>query len=156
MKKPMTLLFLHDQDRVLLAMKKRGVGVGKWNGVGGKVEAGETIEQAMIRECQEEIGVTPLAYRQVAEFDFDFPGDGYQAYVYVYLAKSWVGEPTESEEMSPQWFTPVNIPYEQMWSDDKLWLPRILNGELLKGSFDFADDGSVANQTLQTVEDFGQ
>ena len=156
MKMPMTLLFLHHQDRVLLAMKKRGVGVGKWNGVGGKVEAGETIEQAMIRECQEEIGVTPLAYRQVAEFDFDFPGDSYQAHVYVYLAKSWNGEPTESEEMSPQWFTPVNIPYEQMWSDDKLWLPRILNGELLKGSFDFADDGSVAKHTLQTVEDFGQ
>lgn len=58
-----TLLFLIKDDHVLLAMKKRGFGAGNWNGVGGKIEAGESIEQALVRECQEEIGVTPISWK---------------------------------------------------------------------------------------------
>ncbi|MCP5842996.1 NUDIX domain-containing protein, partial [Klebsiella pneumoniae] len=65
-----TLLFLRRDDELLLAMKKRGFGAGKWNGVGGKIEAGETIEDALVRECQEEINVTPLNWQAVAELDF--------------------------------------------------------------------------------------
>jgi NADH pyrophosphatase NudC (nudix superfamily) len=65
-----TLLFLQKDDQILLAMKKRGFGSDRYNGVGGKLEPGETIEQALIRECQEEIEVTPLSYRKVAEHDF--------------------------------------------------------------------------------------
>ncbi len=57
--KKYSLLFLLREDEILLVMKKRGFGSGRWNGVGGKFESGETAEQATIRECQEEIGVTP-------------------------------------------------------------------------------------------------
>ena len=55
--KLVTLCLLVKDDKVLLAMKKRGFGMGKWNGVGGKVEDGETIEMAAARETGEEIGV---------------------------------------------------------------------------------------------------
>jgi 8-oxo-dGTP pyrophosphatase MutT (NUDIX family) len=65
-----TLLFLITEDKILLAMKKRGFGTGKWNGVGGKIESGESLEAALVRECQEEIGVTPTSWRPVAELDF--------------------------------------------------------------------------------------
>ena len=53
--KHVTLLFLLTDDQILLAMKKRGFGMGRWNGVGGKIEPGETIEEATARECREEI-----------------------------------------------------------------------------------------------------
>src|SRR3989338_4960211 len=52
-----TLCLLLKEGKILLAMKKRGFGVGKWNGVGGKVEAGESIKLAAARELKEEIGV---------------------------------------------------------------------------------------------------
>lgn len=56
-----TLCFLMrtmaGENEILLAMKKRGFGVGKWNGVGGKPQDGESIEKAAIREMQEEISV---------------------------------------------------------------------------------------------------
>lgn len=44
------------ENQILLAMKKRGFGAGKWNGAGGKINAGETIEEATTREVDEELG----------------------------------------------------------------------------------------------------
>lgn len=120
-------------------MKKRGFGAGKWNGVGGKLEPGESIEQALVRECQEEIGVTPLNWRKVAEHDFvqDATTDPWHMYVHVYITHEWDGQPTETEEMRPQWFALNDIPYTQMWDDDEFWLDRVLSGEQLRGEFTF-------------------
>ena len=57
--KERTLLFLYKpkEKRILLAMKKRGFGEWKWNGVGGKLEGNETVQEAAVREAQEEISV---------------------------------------------------------------------------------------------------
>ena len=54
--KIVTLVFVHDNQKVLLGYKKRGFGAGRWNGFGGKVETGETLEQAARRELKEESG----------------------------------------------------------------------------------------------------
>jgi 8-oxo-dGTP pyrophosphatase MutT (NUDIX family) len=80
-----TLLFLQRRNEILLAMKKRGFGAGRWNGVGGKVESGETIEQALVRECREEISVTPLVYHKVAEHEFTEFHDGAQKRMLVHI-----------------------------------------------------------------------
>jgi 8-oxo-dGTP pyrophosphatase MutT (NUDIX family) len=64
--KHVTIMFLRREGELLLAMKKRGFGQGKWNGAGGKAEPGETPLQAAIRETEEEIGVTPIEPRKVA------------------------------------------------------------------------------------------
>lgn len=135
-----TLLLLKKDNQVLLAMKKRGFGAGRWNGVGGKLEAGETIEQALVRECQEEISVTPTHYWAVGEHDFVQDADvaePWRMYVYAYLCDEWSGEPAESEEMAPQWFDINDIPYENMWGDDKFWMPLVLEGKLVKGRYTF-------------------
>src|ERR1700734_1865860 len=102
-----TLLFLIDDNQILLALKKRGFGEGKWNGVGGKPDGEESIEQTAIRECQEEIGVKPIEISQTAKLDFYFPKDkpDWDQQVNVYLCRKWEGKPTESEEMAPKWFS---------------------------------------------------
>lgn len=150
-----TLLFLLKEDEILLAMKKRGFGAGRWNGVGGKLEPGESLDEALIRECQEEIGVTPTSYRPVAELDFygGSEAEPWHMYVYAYFCDTWEGEPVESEEMAPQWYKISDIPYTEMWQDDIHWLPRALAGELLKGTFTFDEHDTLKTIKLSEVQE---
>jgi 8-oxo-dGTP diphosphatase len=147
-----TLLFLVKEDEILLAMKKRGFGKGKWNGVGGKVEKGEQLEDAVVRECQEEIGVTPKTFEKVAIHHFKIeemdPID-----CHTYLSRSWEGEPQETEEMAPKWFKFQDIPYNEMWSDDQLWLPPVLNGKKLLTTFVFDTREIMTSAELTQVKE---
>ena len=148
-----TIVFLLRENEVLLAMKKRGFGEGHWNGAGGKVEPGEIVEEAAIRETQEEIGVTPKGLVKVAVLNFYFltipVEENWNQQVQVYFTTEWSGEPTESEEMRPQWFRCYEIPLQEMWSDDTLWLPRVLAGEKLNADFAFDQDKQVAEYAFR-------
>ena len=150
-----TLLFLRRNNEILLAMKKRGFGAGRWNGVGGKLEKGESVEQALTRECEEEIEVTPINFWQVAELDFVQDAqtdDPWHMYVYAYLCDQWQGEPNETEEMAPQWFRVDEIPYTKMWQDDEYWLPQVLAGHKLTGKFTFDGNDELLNHVVQTED----
>lgn len=151
-----TLVFLQRPGELLLAMKKRGHGQGHWNGAGGKVEPNETIEQAMVRECSEEIGVTPTTYTKAAENIFYQPykGEPCENTVHVYLCTAWEGQPTESDEMAPQWFSISQIPYDHMWPDDIHWLPQVLNGAKISGAFYYDDDNKLTSSDITEVESF--
>ena len=144
-----TLLFLIKDDQVLLAMKKRGFGDGRWNGAGGKVEPGESVEAAVVRETEEEIGVTPVKYVQVAELDFYFPDEGWGQKVITYFCTEWQGEPAETEEMAPKWFNKTDLPLGQMWPDDGLWLSRVLAGEELRAEFVFSKNDEVLDYQIE-------
>lgn len=144
-----TLVFLKTDDQILLAMKKRGFGAGKWNGAGGKIEPNETLIQAAIRECQEEIHVTPIRLEKVAVLDFyldDFPQQGH-----VYICEEWTGEPKESEEMKPAWYSIDQIPYPDMWEDDEYWLPLVLEGKKVEGEFTFKND-TMLTHSVRVVD----
>lgn len=154
---PCTLLFLRRDDEILLAMKKRGLGEGRFNGVGGKIEAGETVEQAMVRECQEEIIVTPTRYQQVARLDFLMDSDAAEPWKldgHVFVATEWEGEPHETEEMAPRWFKLSDIPYDDMWEDDIYWLPQVLEGKLIQASFAFDSSETLINSLIEVIEKF--
>lgn len=136
-------------SQICLAMKKRGFGQGKWNGAGGKVEPGESVEAAMVRETAEEIHVTPIGFFKAAELDFKFPHQpGWNQTVHVYLAHQWIGEPGESAEMKPAWLSIPDIPYGLMWPDDKYWLPRVLAGEFVSASFSFNAQENIIDYSL--------
>jgi len=137
--KHVTLMFLMRDDALLLAMKKRGFGAGKWNGAGGKVEPGETPQAAAVRECQEEVCVTP-ENPQLAGILHFFDLPEVEHYCHIYVATEWKGEPTETEEMRPQWFSFDEIPYDSMWADDHLWMPELIAGKPFKGRVVIDDD----------------
>ncbi|MFA5025225.1 MAG: 8-oxo-dGTP diphosphatase [Candidatus Shapirobacteria bacterium] len=142
MAKKVTIAFLLRDDEICLGMKKRGFGVGLWNGTGGKVVDGETPEDAAKREAKEEFGVDliDLEYRGRIFFIYK---DGMEFESSIYVSRKWSGEPTEGEEMSPKWFKTNRLPYESMWSDDKLWLPLILDGKRIESTFYFNDDAKT-------------
>lgn len=150
------LLFLVKGDQVLLAMKKRGFGVGRYNGVGGKVELAETIEQALIRETQEEINVTPINIEKMADITFNeyFKGEPTIMHVHVFTSDKWSGEPTESEEMAPKWFLKNDIPYSEMWPDDPYWLPQILNSKKLIANFKLDKNDAIIAHSIKIVKKF--
>lgn len=151
--KQLTLLFLIRDKEVLLAMKKRGFGGGRCNGVGGKLDVGETVEQALVRECQEEIEVTPKSYEKVAEILFHEQHEGSlnDLQVHVFTCTSWEGEPTETEEMAPKWFKLSDIPYAEMWADDPFWLPQVIEGKKLKCEFHLDENDKVSEYSVSEV-----
>lgn len=153
-----TLIFLINSEdskvKILLAMKKRGFGMGLWNGVGGKVGEGESILNAAKRECMEEINVGAKTLEKVAEIYFDDLGHPeWSQTVTAYICKSWEGEPKESEEMNPKWFSLDEIPYDQMWIDDKYWLPIVLEGKKVKGNFVFGKENEILDYNIEEVVD---
>jgi 8-oxo-dGTP diphosphatase len=130
------LCFIIQDRRVLLIRKKRGLGAGKINGPGGKIEPGETALASAIREAQEEIGVTPSLLEECGELHFQFT-DGYSLHCTVFIARQFTGEPIETVEATPMWFDFDAVPYEEMWEDDQHWLPQVLAGQKFIAWFDF-------------------
>lgn len=141
---------------ILLAIKKRGFGVGKWNGVGGKIDfekGDKNVIDAAIRETEEEIGVQVKELEKVAILNFTFPYNrAWDQTVHVFLAQNWEKEPVESEEMAPRWFKIHEIPYDKMWDDDKVWLPNILEGKKLKADFIFKEGEILSSQNIEIIE----
>ena len=146
-----TLCFCIQGDSVLLAMKKRGFGAGKWNGYGGKVIENELPRTAAVRELKEESGLSVVEHdlEQAALVKFCFEGN--QLFeCHVFLAKDWKGKPCESEEMKPRWFSISQLPFKKMWVADNEWIPLILAGKKLEVEVNFNIDGSeVKNFSCQ-------
>lgn len=152
MKKVLTLCIVHQGNRVLLGMKKRGFGMGRWNGFGGKIEKGETIEEAMRREIFEEAGIDVSEAEKVGILEFEFQGNPEILETHIFRAEKFVGEPSESEEMKPQWFDIDKIPYKNMWTDDIYWIPMFLEEKKFQGKFLFGKGDVVLEQSLEEVE----
>ena len=134
-----TLMFIRDGHEVLLMRKLRGIGAGKINAPGGKIEPGETPLEGAIRETQEELLVTPLKPRKMGELFFamsDLP----DIFVHVFMAEAFSGKAGETEEAIPRWTKISDIPYDMMWEDDEHWLPRMLEVERFRGHFYFESE----------------
>ncbi len=131
-----TLMFIVKDGRILLIEKKRGLGAGKINGPGGKIDPGETALEAVIRETQEELLITPLGNRKIGELWFSM-SDCPDILCHVYRADDHEGTPTETEEAVPVWTDVNEIPWHRMWEDDRHWLPLLLEETTFHGRFVF-------------------
>ena len=140
-----TLLFVVQRGRILLIEKHRGLGKGKINGPGGRLEPGETAEQAALREAEEEILIRPKGIRLGGELWFQFVS-GYSIRVFVFRADGFEGEPGPTREATPIWFDLDSIPYGRMWEDDAIWLPLLLANRRFLGRFVFNGDRMIAHE----------
>ncbi len=152
-KKPTTLVLLYNDQQILLGMKKRGFATGKWNGYGGKLADGETPEQGALRELEEESGIklNNLEKRGVFTFIYEEVGETWQTHVFA--VPGFTGNAIETEEMRPQWFNHKDIPFADMWADDKFWMPLLLAGKKFKGTFRFKDYKTILSYDLAEAEE---
>ncbi len=142
--KILTLAFLFRDNKILLAMKKRKFGVGKWNGYGGKLEDGETPIEGIVRELEEESGlVVPKGnFQEIGYMDFYFDDKPeWNQGVVIYRVDEFTGEPKETEEMKPEWFDLHEIPYHEMWKGDDQWIPKVVENKKFKGEIHFSNEG---------------
>lgn len=134
-----SLLFVIRDGRILLIRKKRGLGAGKVNGPGGRLEPGETPEQCAARETREEIGGDPSGLAKAGELHFQFV-DGYSLHCCVFTAEDIAGTLIETDEADPFWTEIDAIPYDDMWTDDRHWIPWMLARRPFRGYFSFDGD----------------
>lgn len=127
--------YIIDRDRILLVEKKKGHGMGKWNGPGGKVE-NETPEECLIREVREEIGVEVKEFHKVGTILF-YSVNEEDWLVHVYRITKYEGKPLETEEVKPRWFKIGEIPFDRMWEDDRHWLPYVIENKPFEAEFKF-------------------
>jgi 8-oxo-dGTP diphosphatase len=135
---------------VLLGLKKAGFGTGKWVGLGGHIEEGEKPERAAVREVQEESGllVPPDSLQHMASIEFRFPArPAWDQTAEVFVTSVYQGEPEESDEIAPRWFSERELPLAKMWDDAKYWLPLVLAGEHIDVLVTFADDCATVART---------
>ena len=144
---PATLMFVVQDGKVLLIKKLRGIGMGKINGPGGKIDPGETPVECVVRECQEELHITPINPVKMGELWFamsDIP----DIHCPVYTAVEFSGEPTATDEAIPVWTAIEDIPWDQMWEDDAHWLPEMLQGKRFLGRFVFEKESIQWKEVL--------
>jgi len=140
------------QKKVLLIIKKKGLGKGKVNAPGGRLEPGETFLEAVIRECQEEVSITPLHPEKRSELYFQFCS-GYRLYGEAFFTDEWEGEACPSDEADPFWCNLDKLPWDNMWEDDRNWLPLTLEGKKIRGFYVF-DDDKMLYEKLEVLDSF--
>lgn len=142
-----TLIFIIRDGRILLIHKKRGIGAGKINGPGGKFEAGETALQCALRELREELGIQAVDPTERGVLHFSFRcGTTPETRCHVFTAHDYIGEPIETDEAVPLWFSLDALPFERMWADDPLWFPHLLAGENFEGFFLFEGERIITHE----------
>lgn len=146
-----TLVFVIRDGQILLIDKKTGIGKGKINGPGGKLEDGESPEQCARREVREELGIRVSDLQYCGQHRFQFV-DGLSIHVWVYKTGTFEGTPTESDEADPLWVPLDEIPFERMWEDDAIWLPMLLRGERFRGRWVFDGDRMLDYELLAELD----
>ncbi len=145
-----TLMFVQRDSSVLLIRKKRGLGAGKINGPGGRLEPGETPMECAVRETEEEVLVTPTGVRPAGELFFHAEDDMPNIHAYLFTATGYQGRPGETPEAEPIWIPHDALPFEQMWDDDRLWLPQVLAGHNVTGWFTFLGEAMIDHRVEVT------
>lgn len=144
---PATLTFVVRDGQILLIRKKLGLGAGKVNGPGGRLEPGETPAAGAARELHEELGVQAVDAVRLGDHRFQFV-DGYSTYVHVYKASNLRGTPVETDEAIPMWVDLDAIPFDEMWEDDRLWLPLLVAGRRFSGYWIFDGDRMIDHRLV--------
>ena len=150
----LTLMILKRDRKLLLGVKKRGFGMGKINCAGGKVEPGETVREAAIRETFEEVGIRVNSCEKVGQVVFRelyFKGRPETDVMHIFMSEDFSGEAVETEEIKPEWYPISDLPYSKMWGDDEHWMPEVLRGNKVDAYFHFNEKNTFTDFKVDIV-----
>lgn len=153
-KKIFSLVMVRKETEILLGLKLRGFGVGKWNGFGGKLEPNETMYQCALRELKEECGLNSKDLRQIGILEFEFEDDPVLLEVHVFDTFMFEGNIIDTDEMRPKWFNLSDVPYERMWASNSLWFPYLFKGIPFKGYFLYRKENLILKYNIEEVTEF--
>ena len=122
-----TLCYLEQDGRYLMLYrnaKPDDVNAGKWIGLGGKLEAGETPDECVCREIFEETGLTLTAYTYRGIVDFDSDCDGTER-MHLFTATGWEGTLHACDEGELRWIPKKELPAYPMWEGDIAFLQAL-------------------------------
>ena len=144
-----TLAYLRQDGRTLMMLRNRkpnDVHQGKWNGLGGAFEAGESPEECLRREVQEESGleVEEAQLRGVLTFP-DFAGRG-DRYVFVFVVTRFSGQVGECAEGELHWIDDDALLDLELWPGDRVFLPWLDEPEFFSAKFTYEDGELVAHE----------
>ncbi len=143
-----TLVYLARGDSVLLIRKLRGHGAGKVNAPGGRIEPGESAEACAIREVAEEVGIRVQTLELRALLRYDDPAESFAMAGFAFVSADFLGAPSPSAEADPFWCRIDEVPYDEMWENDRIWLPRVFEGERIRADFRFCRGSLVAHTVI--------
>ncbi|MEM4662808.1 MAG: 8-oxo-dGTP diphosphatase [Candidatus Diapherotrites archaeon] len=149
-----TLCMIYKDGKILLQRKAEGrFGAGKWNMPGGKVKAGETFVEAAKREVLEETGIKVRKLSKIGKLNFFFESSKEPVWiVHVFLAKDFSGKEKPNEEGELKWFDTKELPFNEMWPDDKYWYPFIFSGKKFEGNFYFTNGfGTLLSHNIREI-----
>ena len=146
-----TLCYLKRAGKTLMVhrIKKAGdMHAGKWNGLGGKLEPGETPEECARREIHEESGLTVT--KPVFKGLLTFPAfaNDEDWYAFVFVAHEFEGELIDSPEGVLRWIDDAELFNLSLWEGDKVFLPWLEQTGFFSGKFVYRDGKLIDHQVV--------
>jgi 8-oxo-dGTP diphosphatase len=108
---------------------------GKWNGLGGKFEPGESPEECVIREVKEESGLEILNPRLHGFITFPMFDGRKDWYVFLYTADKFKGELIDSKEGRLEWIPDEVIASLNLWDGDRIFIPWLMQDKFFSAKF---------------------
>jgi len=143
-----TLCYIrHDGHTLMLHRTKRAndIHAGKWNGLGGKFNPGESPEECVIREVHEESGLKIVGPKMRGLLMFPaFKGEDW--YVFVFTATEFSGELKENEEGYLKWIPDEEVESLPLWPSDHVFLPWIREGRFFSAKFTYQGENIIGRE----------
>ena len=137
-----TLVYLKKENQTLMLLrnkKEKDIHKNKWNGLGGKLEFGESPLECAIREVKEESGLEITSAEFLGFISFpSFDGEN-DWQVFIYRAFQFKGEIQECPEGELHWIDDEKLLDLNLWEGDRLFLPKVLKGENFQGKFTYLE-----------------
>ena len=146
-----TLCYLRKDGQTLMlhrVKKANDIHEGKWNGLGGKLEPGESPDECAHREIEEESGLKTVQPRLGGILTFPMFDGIDDWYVFVYIVEEFTGQLIDSPEGNLAWIPDRDLLALNLWEGDRIFLPWLLAGRFFSGKFKYADGKLSDHQVI--------